>query len=998
MNREHILSVLYDMTLTIGGEGRLNVLLTKVLQRFLYHTSFPVGLVLERRIDAQGKVSMVLASVVGDHTLALRQGKALDLPYAMLEGEAELRSDTALLATLPSGRTYYHCLKLPIDADRTILLLSMSEPESSLPLTQVFKPVLRNLAKAIELCQRSEQLTQTLIADRDQARSDLNVALLVSERERAFLRKLTDTIPDLIWIKDPNGVYLACNPTFERFFGVKESSIVGKTDYDFVDKELADFFRANDMLAVKAASPKINEEWLTFASDGYRGLFETTKVPMLDGDGHLIGVLGVAHNITARKHAEEQLHLAASVFTYAREGIMITATDGSIIDVNETFCSITGYSREEAIGQTPKLLSSGRQSASFYAKMWRTLAKDGHWSGEIWNRRKSGEVFVEMLTISAVRDAQGRTEHYVALFSDISKIKEHERQLEHIAHFDSLTALPNRVLLADRLNQAMVQVRRRDLLLAVAYLDLDGFKTINDLYGHQMGDRFLAALASRMKLALREGDTLARLGGDEFVAVLLDLPDVPASEVLLQRLLNAAAETVQIDGLTLQVSGSVGVAFYPQIDDVDADQVLRQADQAMYQAKLAGKNCFHHFDPDQDRNVRGQNESLSHIRQALDARQFVLYFQPKVNMRSGALVGAEALIRWLHPERGLLPPAMFLPVIEDHPLAIELGEWVIDHALTHLEEWQAQGLDIPVSVNIGALQLQQADFVERLCDILAKHPGVKPSRLELEVLETSALRDIAQVSQVLHACMELGIMCALDDFGTGYSSLSYLKRLPAQILKIDQSFVRNMLDDPDDLAILDGVLGLSTAFRRQPIAEGVETVEHGIMLLQLGCDFAQGYGVARPMPADDIVAWSQRWKPDPRWSDVPALSRDELPLLYAGVEHRAWIVGLEAYFKGARKSPPPLDHQACRFGVWLNTERLGSRGRQAEFVSLEAHHRQVHKLAAELVALHTAYKTEDVMKRLPELHQLRADLLVALLKIKPRTGYRLLRSSGASDV
>ncbi|MBP6645302.1 MAG: PAS domain-containing protein [Burkholderiaceae bacterium] len=262
MNREHILSVLYDMTLTIGGEGRLNVLLTKVLQRFLYHTSFPVGLVLERRIDAQGKVSMVLASVVGDHTLALRQGKALDLPYAMLEGEAELRSDTALLATLPSGRTYYHCLKLPIDADRTILLLSMSEPESSLPLTQVFKPVLRNLAKAIELCQRSEQLTQTLIADRDQARSDLNVALLVSERERAFLRKLTDTIPDLIWIKDPNGVYLACNPTFERFFGVKESSIVGKTDYDFVDKELADFFRANDMLAVKAASPKINEEWL----------------------------------------------------------------------------------------------------------------------------------------------------------------------------------------------------------------------------------------------------------------------------------------------------------------------------------------------------------------------------------------------------------------------------------------------------------------------------------------------------------------------------------------------------------------------------------------------------------------------------------------------------------------------------------------------------------------------------------------------------------------
>ncbi len=256
MNREHILSVLYDMTLTIGGEGRLNVLLTKVLQRFLYHTSFPVGLVLERRIDAQGKVSMVLASVVGDHTLALRQGKALDLPYAMLEGEAELRSDTALLATLPSGRTYYHCLKLPIDADRTILLLSMSEPESSLPLTQVFKPVLRNLAKAIELCQRSEQLTQTLIADRDQARSDLNVALLVSERERAFLRKLTDTIPDLIWIKDPNGVYLACNPTFERFLVSKNPPSSARLTTILLTKSWPIFFGQMTCSRSKQPRPK----------------------------------------------------------------------------------------------------------------------------------------------------------------------------------------------------------------------------------------------------------------------------------------------------------------------------------------------------------------------------------------------------------------------------------------------------------------------------------------------------------------------------------------------------------------------------------------------------------------------------------------------------------------------------------------------------------------------------------------------------------------------
>ena len=280
MNREHILSVLYDLTLTIGSEVKLDALLTKVLQRFLYHTSFPAGVVVERHAESGGKSSVRLACIVGDHVLAQQRGKALDLPCAVMEGDAELHNHWPLLARLHSGRDYHHCLKLPVDADRTILLLSMAEPESNLPLTQVFRPVLRNLAKAIELCRRSEQLTHTLIADRDQARSDLNVALQVSERERAFLRKLTDTIPDLIWIKDPNGVYLACNPTFERFFGAKESDIVGKTDYDFVDQSLADFFRANDLAAVAAESPKTNEEWLTFVADGYHGLFETTKVPM----------------------------------------------------------------------------------------------------------------------------------------------------------------------------------------------------------------------------------------------------------------------------------------------------------------------------------------------------------------------------------------------------------------------------------------------------------------------------------------------------------------------------------------------------------------------------------------------------------------------------------------------------------------------------------------------------------------------------------------------
>ncbi|NVO05459.1 MAG: EAL domain-containing protein [Rhodoferax sp.] len=583
------------------------------------------------------------------------------------------------------------------------------------------------------------------------------------------------------------------------------------------------------------------------------------------------GSIWVFEDITERKRSEAQLLLAASVFSHAREGIMITAADGTIIDVNESFTRVTGYSRDEALGHKPNLLKSDLQDPGFYAALWHDLAAKGHWYGEIWNRRKNGQAYPEMLTISAVRNAQGATQHFVALFTDISAIKEHEQRLQHMAHFDVLTALPNRVLLADRLHQAMVQTQRRAKLLAVAYLDLDGFKEINDRYGHDTGDQVLVMLANRMQLTLREGDTLARMGGDEFVAVFLDLPDVATGAPMLRRLLAAAAEPMHIGNLVLQVSASLGVTFFPQADDVDADQLLRQGDQAMYLAKLAGKGRYHVFDADHDRSLRGHHESLEHIRLALAAQEFVLYYQPKVNMRTGTVIGAEALIRWQHPQRGLLPPADFLPVIEDNPLAVAVGEWVIATALTQMERWHAQGLDVPVSVNIGARQLQQVDFVSRLRQSLAAHPGIVPGKLELEVLETSSLEDLSRVSEVIESCREIGVMFALDDFGTGYSSLTYLKRLSAAYLKIDKSFVRDMLSDPDDLAILRGVISLAAAFQRQVIAEGVETVEHGTALLKLGCELAQGYCIARPMPADDFPAWVAAWVPDAAWSSAPTL-------------------------------------------------------------------------------------------------------------------------------
>ena len=455
-------------------------------------------------------------------------------------------------------------------------------------------------------------------------------------------------------------------------------------------------------------------------------------------------------------------------------------------------------------------------------------------------------------------------------------VRSRTAELERIARYDSLTKLPNRALLGERLEQALVQTRRRGQHLAVVFIDLDGFKAVNDMHGHEAGDHLLITLAQRLTEALRDGDILARLGGDEFVAVLLDLSDVAATAPILNRLLAAAAQPVQYGQARMQVSASLGVTFYPQSQDpaqeLEPDQLMRQADQAMYQAKQAGKNRFCVFDPEQDSSVRSHHENMESVRRALANQELVLEYQPKVNLRTGAVIGVEALIRWVHPQRGLLPPADFLPMIQDHPLAIELGQWVIENALLQVERWQQDGLNIAVSVNIGVRHLMQADFVQRLREALDAHPRLKPDCLELELSETSALKDLAHVSQVIQACRSLGVECTLDDFGSGQSSLTCLKRLPVKFLKIDQNFISDMLDSSDSLLILIGVLKLASAFDLKVIAEGVETAQHGFMLLQLGCELAQGYGIARPMPADALPAWIKQWKPDPMWSDVQRVS------------------------------------------------------------------------------------------------------------------------------
>ena len=453
------------------------------------------------------------------------------------------------------------------------------------------------IAKLQELVRRERvaRLRAELLLDKKT--QELNDEREALAQERFLLQSLMDNIPDYVYFKDRNSAFIRTSRAQATLFGLSDPvEAVGKTDFDCFSPAHAQQARADELEIIRTGKTLNIEERETWFHQPDTWV-STTKVPLRNEEGTIIGTFGVSRDITGKRQDEEQLRLAASVFTHAREGILITDPDAMIIDVNEAFCAITGYRRKEVLGTNPRFLGSGLHDEAFYRAMWRSLTEDGYWSGEVWNRRKDGELFAVLLTISAVRDNEGNTTQYLGLFSDITALKQHERELEHNAHFDALTNLPNRLLLADRMQQSMAQSLRRGQKLAVVFIDIDGFKSVNDLYGHGTGDHMLVNLANRMRGVLREGDTLARLGGDEFVAVLLDLPDERSSVTTLERLLAAAAEPVTFGGTTFERSASIGVTFFLQDGDPSGDQLLRQADHAMYDAKLAGKNCYRFFDP-----------------------------------------------------------------------------------------------------------------------------------------------------------------------------------------------------------------------------------------------------------------------------------------------------------------------------------------------------------------------------------------------------------------
>lgn len=654
-------------------------------------------------------------------------------------------------------------------------------------------------------------------------------------------------------VYNPDLTFRLWNPYMERLTGWLSPEVVGRLPEEVFPILKESERHAQIRAAIDGAGPIVTEFECQLLRRGRRAWISTTTTALRDGMGEVIGAVSTVADITERKEAEHSLQLAAKVFTNTSESIIVTDSHGIIVEVNDSFTRVTGWRRDEVIGKTPRILRSNRHSANFYGGMWRELTQLGSWSGEIWNRRRNGESYPQILTISAVRDVEGNVQNYVGLANDITQIKEHERRLEHMAYHDVLTDLPNRLLLADRMRQGIAQANRTGNHLAVVYLDLDGFKEINDAHGHIIGDGFLVALTRKLRPVLRESDTLARVGGDEFVAVLTGIEQPRDCEPVLSRLLEAAAEPVEVDGLTLRVTASVGVAIHPTDGD-EADLLLRRADQAMYLAKQFGKGRYQLFDADTDLATKERRRIIGEVSNALGKGEFVLHYQPKIDMRSGAVLGAEALIRWQHPQRGLLSPLNFLPAVDEDPVGIEIGHWVIGAALQQIAAWADLG--VSVSVNVNAYHMLHADFTERLARLLAAHPEPVRRQLSIELVETSKLSDVDAIAAVMHRCRRLGVSFALDDFGTGYSSLTHLRRLPAETIKVDQTFVRDMLEDPGDLAIVEGIVALASAFRKEVVAEGVESAAQARRLVEIGCAIGQGYGIAKPMPAARFGPWA----------------------------------------------------------------------------------------------------------------------------------------------
>ncbi len=676
---------------------------------------------------------------------------------------------------------------------------------------------------------------------------------LVAEREtrknRETLLAIMNNSLSLVSLKDLAGRYEFVNRQFETFFGVSSAQVLGKTDAQIFPRKIADDFRTKELEVVRKKMPLEFEDRLP-AVAGKERFLQAMRFPLLDEEGVVYSVCTQATDVTEHKHAADQLRLAARVFDRAGEGIIVTDPERIILTVNGAFTLVTGFSAEEAVGKTPRLLSSGRHDQAFYQSMWEELNKRGWWQGEIWNRRKNGEIYPEWLTVNVVRDPQGAIINYVGIFSDISVVKESQRRVEFLATHDDLTNLPNRPLFMDRLRQAIAHAERSGDPFAVLFIDLDNFKVINDSLGHAAGDDLLKEVARRLRQCVRGPDTVARFGGDEF-ALLIEQSTVSEVETTAHRIAEDLRKPYLIERQNIYPGASIGICLYPE-DGTDPESLLKNADSAMYRAKDSGKNTHHFFTAELKHTADERLRLESALRLAVDKGDFSLVYQPQWDLTQKTLLGVEALVRWQCADEPI-PPSKFIPMAEQMGLINRLGEWVATQACLQLSQWQQQGVPVPrLSINVSVEQFKRGNVPAMMLRLLSQYT-LDPACITLEVTESALMQNIPHTRQVLQELKALGVMISIDDFGTGYSSLAYLRKFPINELKIAQEFVWDMGDDPEDETIPRTIVAMAKTMGFSVVAEGIETEKQLAVLRRVGCDIGQGFLVAKPISAEQLL-------------------------------------------------------------------------------------------------------------------------------------------------
>lgn len=660
-----------------------------------------------------------------------------------------------------------------------------------------------------------------------------------------------------VWDWDVPAQTWVANERFFTMLGFDYDSKPQPLDY-WNSKVHPDDRDRRDSLYKKAMRGEANALEVEFRAQNqtgeYRWLRAKGKVVERSKDGRAIRLVGTHEDITERKLLEEQLALAAMVYENTSEGVIIADPRGIIVDVNKGFERITGYEKSEVIGKAASLLNSDNHSESFYQSFWETLNQNGHWQGEIVHRRKDGTALPEWLTASAVYDHNHAIRNFVAIFTDITVLKKSEAKLDHIAHHDSLTGLPNRLLLQARLGRALVHANRNQQKLALMFLDVDRFKNVNDSLGHNEGDKLLKEVANRLKHSVRDEDTVARLGGDEFVVLLESLHDAGAAAQVADKILKEIRQPFNLGGKQFYTSASIGISIYPE-DGTSPSDIMRNADTAMYQVKQRGRDGYSFYAKHLTTAAMRKAEMEAELHKAITGEELLLLFQPQIDLNTEQLVGVEALVRWMHPVKKMIAPDLFIPLAEESKLIIKLGEWVLNSACLQIRQWQQMGLSpVPVAINVSGVELYNQSFADSFREIMATH-GISPQLIKVEVTENHMLEDMDSAIQQLNKLRELGIKIAIDDFGTGYSSLAYLKKLPIHQLKIDRSFIKDIPDDVNDMAITRAVIAMGATLGMEIIAEGVETREQQKFLQEHNCSLGQGYLFARPLDAQSLENW-----------------------------------------------------------------------------------------------------------------------------------------------